>query len=69
MVIYHIKLPQGQFDLPTIDFQDGKTVSHKTLWCDLFLIVKGIELPRLGFKAPASSCQIKGVHQLCQEYT
>ena len=43
LVIYHMKLSQGQFALPTIDFQDGKTVSHKTLWSDLVLMVQGID--------------------------
>lgn len=43
LVIYHMKLSQGQFALPTIDFKDGKTVSHKTLWSDLVLMVQGID--------------------------
>ncbi|MGL4852770.1 MAG: IS66 family insertion sequence element accessory protein TnpB [Phocaeicola sp.] len=43
LVIYHMKLSQGQFSLPTIDFQEGKTVSHETLWSDLVLMVQGID--------------------------
>src|SRR5574344_1121260 len=39
LVIYHMKLSSGQFALPTIDFQEGKTVSHETLWSDLVLMV------------------------------
>lgn len=47
LVIYHMKLSQGQFALPTIDFQDGKTVSHKTLWSDLVLMVQGIDVQQV----------------------
>lgn len=43
LVIYHMKLSQGQFSLPIIDFQEGKTVSHETLWSDLVLMVQGID--------------------------
>lgn len=42
LVIYHMKLSGGQFSLPEIDFQEGKTVSHETLWSDLVLMVQGI---------------------------
>jgi len=47
LVIYHMKLSQGQFSLPTIDFQEGKTVSHETLWSDLVLMVQGIDTQRV----------------------
>ncbi len=47
LVIYHMKLSQGQFSLPTIDFQEGKTVSHQTLWSDLVLMVQGIDSQRV----------------------
>ena len=41
LVIYHMKLSSGQFTLPDIDFQEGKAVSHETLWSDLVLMVQG----------------------------
>lgn len=43
LVIYHMKLSGGQFSLPEIDFREGKTVSHATLWSDLVLMVQGID--------------------------
>ena len=43
LVIYHMKLSSGQFSLPAIDFLEGKTVSHETLWSDLVLMVQGID--------------------------
>ena len=43
LVIYHMKLSSGRFSLPQIDFQEGRTVSHKTLWNDLVLMVQGID--------------------------
>lgn len=43
LVIYHMKLSQGQFCLPDVDFQEGKTVSHEALWSDLVLMVQGID--------------------------
>lgn len=43
LVIYQMRLSQGQFCLPEIDFQGGKTVSHETLWSDLVLMVQGID--------------------------
>ncbi|MGL5958186.1 MAG: IS66 family insertion sequence element accessory protein TnpB [Phocaeicola sp.] len=47
LVIYHMKLSQGQFSLPTIDFQEGKTISHHTLWSDLVLMVQGIDVQKV----------------------
>lgn len=43
LVIYQMRLSQGQFCLPEINFQEGKTVSHETLWSDLVLMVQGID--------------------------
>lgn len=47
LVIYHMKLSRGQFSLPEIDIQEGKTVSHETLWSDLVLIVQGIDAQKV----------------------
>ena len=47
LVIYHMKLSRGQFSLPEIDFQEGKTVSHETLWSDLVLMVQGIDAQKV----------------------
>jgi transposase len=38
-----MKLTNGQFSLPEIDFQEGKTMSHETLWSELVLMVQGID--------------------------
>ena len=43
LVIYHMKLTNGQFSLPEIDFQEGKTMSHETLLSELVLMVQGID--------------------------
>lgn len=45
-----MKLSQGQFALPTIDFKDGKTVSHTTLRSDLALMVQGIDMQQVKHK-------------------
>jgi IS66 Orf2 like protein. len=50
LVIYHMKLAQGEFSLPEIDFQEGKTVSHATLWSDLVLMVQGIDTRKVGYR-------------------
>jgi transposase len=42
-----MKLSRGQFSLPEIDFQEGKTVSHETLWSDLVLMVQGIDAQKV----------------------
>lgn len=47
LVIYHMKLSRGEFSLPKIDFQEGKTVSHETLWSDLVLMVQGIDAQKV----------------------
>ena len=47
LVIYHMKLSGGQFSRPEIDFQEGKTVSHETLWSDLVLMVQGIDAQKV----------------------
>ena len=47
LVIYHMRLSQGEFCLPEIDFQEGKTVSHETLWSDLVLMVQGIDAQKV----------------------
>lgn len=50
LVMYDMKLSQGQFALPTIDFKDGKTVSHTTLRSDLALMVQGIDMQQVKHK-------------------
>ncbi|WP_256380260.1 transposase [Bacteroides faecium] len=47
LVIYHMKLSIGHFSLPRIDFQEGKAVSHETLWSDLVLMVQGIDAQKV----------------------
>lgn len=47
LVIYHMKLSQGEFSLPKIDFQEGKTVSHETLWSELVLMVQDIDTQKV----------------------
>ena len=47
LVIYHMKLSGGEFSLPKIDFQEGKTVSHETLWSELVLMVQGIDAQKV----------------------
>ena len=43
LVIYHMKLAQGQFALPETDYQDGKCMSRQTVWSELVLMVLGME--------------------------
>lgn len=43
LVIYHMRLSQGTFVLPQIDFRNGDVVSHQALWSDLVLMVQGID--------------------------
>lgn len=47
LVIYHMKLSQGQFSLPTVDYKEGKTVSYETLWRDLVLMVQGLDTDKV----------------------
>jgi transposase len=55
LVIYHMKLSQGEFSLPKIDFQEGKTVSHETLWRELVLMVQGIDTQKVKHRKRWSS--------------
>ncbi|MGL4410786.1 MAG: IS66 family insertion sequence element accessory protein TnpB [Bacteroidales bacterium] len=55
LVIYHMRLSQGQFSLPTIDFQEGKTISHHTLWSELVLMVQGIDTQKVKHRKRWSS--------------
>lgn len=43
LVIYHMKLSQGQFALPQTDYQEGKTMYRETLWNELVMMVQGLE--------------------------
>lgn len=43
LVIYHMKLSQGQFSLPNRVLQDDTKVSYETIWSDLVMIVQGID--------------------------
>lgn len=43
LVIYHMKLSQGQFTLPNTDYQEGKTTSRITQWSELVMMVQGFE--------------------------
>ncbi|MGL4852300.1 MAG: IS66 family insertion sequence element accessory protein TnpB [Phocaeicola sp.] len=55
LVIYHMRLSQGQFSLPIIDFQEGKKISHHTLWCELVLMVQGIDAQKVKHRKRWSS--------------
>lgn len=41
LVIYHLRLEQGQFKLPVFD---EETHTYKTTWQDLMLMVQGIDI-------------------------
>jgi transposase len=47
LVIYHMKLSQGQFSLPNRILQDETKVSYETVWSDLVMMVQGIDTKKV----------------------
>ena len=43
LVIYHMKLAQGQFAIPNTEDQEGEFKPRKTAWSELVLMVLGME--------------------------
>lgn len=46
LVIYHMKLTNGQFTLPKTDYE-GNIKYRETLWNELVLMVQGIDLEQV----------------------
>lgn len=43
LVIYHMKLEQGYFHVPSIDTEEGRIKVVETFWSDLVMMVQGID--------------------------